>query len=83
MDNETARIIGGMYIAITNALSEEGAQVAHDCLYGFADNPNLRPEDRRIYQLIADAASRDVETLRAENAWLDRPRLRVVGGTAQ
>jgi hypothetical protein len=87
MDNSIARIVGGLYIALCSALGEDTAQAAHDVLYGFADNPDFCPEDRRIYKLIADAASRPVDELRAENdryAWLEanpRPNLRVVGGT--
>jgi hypothetical protein len=87
MDNSIARIIGGCFIALCSALGEDAAQAAHDVLFGFADNKDFRPEDRRIYRLIADAASRPVDELRAENArfaWLEanpRPALRVVGGT--
>jgi hypothetical protein len=51
MDNSIARIIGGMYFALCSALGEDIAQVAHDVLFGFADNPDLRPEDRHIYRL--------------------------------
>jgi hypothetical protein len=88
MDNSTARIIGGCFIALCSALSEEVAQAATDVLHHWADNPEFHPEDRRVYQCIANAASRDFDKLRAELdrfAWLEanpRPALRVVGGTA-
>ena len=88
MDNSTARIIGGCFIALCSALGEEVARAASDTLYRWADSPDFRPDDRRIYGLIADAASRPVEELREENDrfdWLEanpRPNLRVVGGTA-
>src|SRR6516164_6799812 len=66
MNNETARVMGGIYIAICSALSPEGVEMANDVLFGFANNPEVRPEDRRIYGLIAEAAGRPIEELRAE-----------------
>jgi hypothetical protein len=88
MDNDIARIIGGCFIALLSGLGDDIAKAATDCLHSWAGNPDFRPEDRRIYRCIADAASRDFNKLRAENArfdWLEanpRPSLRVVGGTA-
>ena len=34
-------------------MPDESHRIAHDILMGFADNPDLRPEDRRAYRLIA------------------------------
>jgi hypothetical protein len=79
MDNATARIIGGVYIAICTAMTDESAKLAHDVLFGFADNPEIRPEDRRVYRLIAESATRPVDELEEENA---RPRFEVITGGA-
>jgi hypothetical protein len=57
MDNSTARIIGGCFIALLSALGDDIAKAATDCLHSWANNPDFRPEDRRIYGCIADAAS--------------------------
>jgi hypothetical protein len=75
MDNATARVMGGVYLALCTALSEEGARLAHDVLYGLADSPLIRREDARIYRLIAGCASGDIGEPEAE-----LPRLRIVGG---
>lgn len=86
MDDTTARVIGGVFIAVCSALGDEAANLAHDVLYGFAENADLPQQDRRVYAAIADAASRDIDEVAAENArfaWLEaKPRLHVVGGTA-
>jgi hypothetical protein len=51
--NMTVRLLGGIYIALAYAMPDEAHHLAHDILMGFADNPDLRPEDRRAYRLIA------------------------------
>jgi hypothetical protein len=51
--NTTVRLLGGLYIALAYAMPDESHRIAHDILMGFADNPDLRPEDRRAYRLIA------------------------------
>lgn len=80
--NDVGRIVGGIYIAISRALGDEAANVAHDVLRGFAENPDLQSEDRRVYACIVSAASGDPEALRTENARLDAlasgPNLRLV-----
>ena len=55
--NMIGRLLGGLYIAVTTAMREEAAEIAHEVLFRFADNPDLRPEDRRVYRLIALSAS--------------------------
>jgi len=62
MDNATARVLGGIYVAITSALTDEGARLAHDVLFDLAASPNIRPEDRHIYGLIVESASRPIDT---------------------
>jgi hypothetical protein len=80
MDNATARVLGGIYIALCSALSEEGVRLSNDVLYGFADSPHVRPEDQRIYRAIANCASTPIEELRAEDEPRNkRPHLSVVG----
>lgn len=51
--NMAVRLIGGIYIALAYAMPDEAHHIAHDILMGFADNPDIRPEDRRAYRLIA------------------------------
>ena len=51
--NATVRLLGGIYIALGFAMPYASHRIAHDILMGFADNPDLRPEDRRAYRLIA------------------------------
>jgi hypothetical protein len=80
MNNETARVMGGIYIALCSALSPEGVEMANDVLFGFANNPNVRPEDRRIYEAIAHTASGNPEELAEENEQTERPRFSVING---
>jgi hypothetical protein len=88
MDNATARIIGGCFIALCSALGPDVATAATDVLHRWADNPEFHPEDRRVYKCIAESANPDIDKLRADLdhfTWLEanpRPTLRVVGGTA-
>jgi hypothetical protein len=72
MDNSNARVMGGIFIALCSALSPEGIEMANDVLWGFANNPNVCPEDRRVYEAIAHSASTDIEEIAAENAVNDR-----------
>ena len=65
MDTIAARSLGGVFIALCNALNTEAVQIACDTLRGF-QNPDTRPEDRFIYRTIADAASRPIDELAAE-----------------
>jgi len=63
-DNNDAvgRLLGGIYVAITSAISEEEAMVADRVLFDLAASPRIRPEDQRIYQLIAECASTDASS---------------------
>jgi hypothetical protein len=61
------RLLGGLYIAVTTAMQEEAAEIAHEVLFRFADNPDVRPEDRRVYRLIALSADHPLHELKAEN----------------
>jgi hypothetical protein len=79
MDNQCGRIIGGIYIALSSALSEEAAQAAHDVLFSLSESPLIRPEDQRIYKMIVSAATGDIDELNAE---IERPRFEVITGGA-
>lgn len=35
------------------AMPDASHRIAHDILMGFADNPDIRPDDQRAYRLIA------------------------------
>ena len=81
MNDETARVMGGIYIALCTALSPEGVEIACDTLRGFADNPDTRPEDRIIYKTIADAATRPTDEPKAEIEQFEpQPRFAVIEG---
>lgn len=55
------RLLGGLYISLAYAMPDANHRVAHDILMGFADNPDLRPEDRRAYRLLALIGGRQGE----------------------
>ena len=86
MDNATARVIGAIYLALTNAIDAGSSGAAHDTLIRLADSPDLPAEDRRIYGLIAHSTMLSPEEAEREreNAELDaaasRPMLRVIQG---
>jgi hypothetical protein len=77
MDTIAARSLGGVFIALCNALSPEAVELACNTLRGFAENPDTRAEDRFIYKTIADAASCPIEELQAENEQFERERQRL------
>jgi hypothetical protein len=84
MENMIGRLLGGIYIALKSALPDENAEIAHEILFRFSENPEVRPEDRRIYRLIAQSASRPTEEIVAENEEFDRqqshPQLKIING---
>jgi hypothetical protein len=73
MDNATARVVGGIYIALLAAVSDEGARLANDVLFGLAGSPIINPVEARIYRLIAESASAESN---------ERPQLEVITGGA-
>jgi hypothetical protein len=79
MNDETARVMGGIFVALCSALSPEGAEMANDVLFGFANSPNVRPEDQRIYRAIVDCATRPIDDLGEENEQPQR-RFEVIQG---
>lgn len=71
-DDKTIRLLGGLYISLAYAMPDTNNQVAHDILMGFADNRDLRPEDRRAYRLIALTSGR--QDIVEEDEQIDEPR---------
>ena len=84
MDNGVARVVGGIFLALSDAIGPDAAKVAHETLSQFAANPDLPAEDRRVYGCIAHIAGLTREEAEAENAEMERPRLqlRVIAGGA-
>jgi hypothetical protein len=66
MDNQMKRIIGGVFIALHCALPDENARLAEDVLFDLSESPNIRPEDRHIYKLIAECATPPIDEVNAE-----------------
>jgi hypothetical protein len=82
MDNQMKRIIGGVFIALHCALPDENARLAEDVLFDLSESPKIRSEDRYIYKLIAESATR-AEIEANELAEKSQPRFRVIeGGSA-
>jgi len=54
------RCLGGIYISLCSALTDEGAQLAHEHLRQLGESPLIRPEDRRVYRAILDCATRPI-----------------------
>jgi hypothetical protein len=86
MNNETARVIGGCFIALCDAIKTGRVEDAQEKLASWSLNPDLPAEDRRVYSCIAHSASLTPEEAAAENAELDRlasrPSFRVIAGGA-
>lgn len=72
------RCLGGMYVALCSALTDEGAELAHEHLRQLSESPLIRPEDRRVYQAIFDCAARPIDNDIAQQ----RPRFEVIQGGA-
>jgi 2-iminoacetate synthase ThiH len=74
MDHPTARAMGALYIALTNAMPSAAAELAHDTVRDLIDNPRSSSEERWLYQTIIGAVNSD----EAEA----RPCLEVIEGGA-
>jgi len=59
MDQPTARAMGALYIALTNAMPTAAAELAHDSVRDLIDNPRSNPEERWLYQNIISAVTAD------------------------
>jgi len=79
--NAMGRCLGGIYISLCSALTDEGAQLAHEMLHQLSESPLIRPEDRRVYRAIYDCASRPTIEMPEENEPYRR-RLEVITGGA-
>jgi hypothetical protein len=58
MNDSAARVLGGIYIALCSALSDQSVDLANDILFRFADDPETAPSDARVYRVIAECAGR-------------------------
>lgn len=72
MDQPTARALGALYIALTNAMPSAAAELAHDTVRDLIDNPRTNPEERSVYRNIINAVTGQSE----------RPRFDVIQGGA-
>ena len=57
MDDTTIRVIGGLYIALCSALSDQGVELANDVLFRLADDPQTEESDAFAYRVIAKSTS--------------------------
>jgi hypothetical protein len=79
MTDDVTRILSGLYIAMTAAMPKESAVLADNVLFEFAENSGVRPEDQRIYRLIALSANAPLDDFMDASAE-PRPRLSVIQG---
>jgi hypothetical protein len=82
MNDSALRILGGVYTALVYAMLDTNHHIAHDILMGFADNPDIRPEDRRAFRLIALTGGRTdlVEETEQPEQPQSRHRFEVIQG---
>jgi hypothetical protein len=59
--NAMGRCLGGIYVSLCSALTDEGAQLAHEHLHLLSESPLIRPEDQRVYRAIFDCATRPID----------------------
>ena len=61
MDKNTARLVGSIYFALCQGLSDQGVALANDCLYSLADSSP--PETATALRMIADSSVNGTERL--------------------
>ena len=71
MNDSTVRVLGGLYIALCSALSDQGVELANDILFRLADDPQTEEPDAFVYRVLAQSASGD-----------RRPHLELITGGA-
>jgi hypothetical protein len=54
MDYDTARILGGVFIALAGAMPEQASESAIEILRDVANSPKTRERDRQILHAIAN-----------------------------
>jgi hypothetical protein len=72
--NATRRVLGGVCLALSSVMTQDGVDRFADALYRFAENPATDDEDRHIYEVIANSLVGDVDELAAETERLERSR---------
>ena len=76
MESElVAMLLGGVYVALSAGLSEEGIAAANDTLRYLAKRPTATREELSILQFIADAA-----TIKEKPEPAPRHRFQVIDG---
>src|SRR6516165_10906950 len=78
--NAMGRCLGGIYVSLCSALTDEGAQLAHEHLHLLSESPLIRPEDRRVYAAIFDCTNRRIKG--DDEFETKRPCLTVITGGA-
>lgn len=77
--NAMGRCLGGIYISLCSALTDEAAQLAHETMHQLSESPLIRPEDQQVYRAIFDCATRPLEEVEDEED-KQRPRFEVING---
>jgi hypothetical protein len=78
--NAMGRCLGGIYVSLCSALTDEGARLAHETLHQLSESPLIRPEDRRVYAAIFDCTNRRIKG--DDEFETKRPCLTVITGGA-
>ena len=52
MDTRTAKNIGRLWIAITNAMPSQARDLARDVILDVIDDPDTTPEDREYWRIV-------------------------------
>jgi len=82
MDRHTARIVGGLYYAITSALPRETAEQIHQIVLGY-DNPQNSPQEREYFRALAETVRGPLDDVAIDSARERRNSFRVIyGGNA-
>jgi hypothetical protein len=79
MNDSFLRVLGGLYVALAYAMPDHNHHIAHDILMGFADNPDIRPEDQRAFRLIALTGGR-TDIVEEGEFEQPQPHLQIVKG---
>lgn len=83
MDNETAKAVGTLFLAIVNSLTDEHRAEIWAAVERAANNPRHSAENREFFKALHNAGTSDLGQLVLQNECADnggRPRLRVIDG---
>jgi hypothetical protein len=68
MDEQTTRIIYGIYYAITSALPPDTADLVHETIFRLANSPDIPEPNRGYYKMLAENMTKPLEEVAEENA---------------